>query len=65
MLFWQVAAFNRRLATSFADHRAAFAGQSTLTPVTYGGAEDDDQQGFRICPYTLDLDHWHQGFITV
>lgn len=28
-------------------------------------AEDDDQQGFHICPYALDLDHWDQGYVTV
>ncbi|WP_200944278.1 hypothetical protein [Lysobacter sp. Root667] len=27
--------------------------------------EDEDQQGFHICPYTVDMDHWDQGFVTV
>lgn len=26
---------------------------------------DDDQQGFHICPYTLDMDQWAQGYVTV
>jgi len=34
-------------------------------PNVVDSAQEGDSQGFHICPYDLDSDHWTEGYVTL
>ena len=34
-------------------------------PNVVDSAQEGDNQGFHICPYDLDSDHWTEGYVTL